>query len=85
MQLDLKVVPGSSREGVEWLGETLKVRVRAAPEKGRANAAVESLLASRLGLPASAVRIVAGFGSPRKRVEIDVASLEELRTRLERL
>ncbi len=29
-------------EGVEWLGDLLKVKVRAAPEKGRANAAVEA-------------------------------------------
>lgn len=70
MQLRIKVVPGARNESVEWLGDLLKVKVRAAPEKGRANAAVEALLAKRLALPPSSVKIVAGFGSPLKTVEI---------------
>lgn len=82
MRLQIKVVPGSSREGVEWLGELLKIKVRAAPEKGKANAAVQRLLAERLGLPTSRVTIVAGFGSPLKSVEIDGMDAAELRNRL---
>jgi hypothetical protein len=82
MRLQIKVVPGSSREGVEWLGELLKVKVRAAPEKGRANAAVEALLAQRLGLPESAVSIVGGFGSPYKTVEISGLDSNSLREKL---
>lgn len=79
MQLRIKVVPGARNEGIEWLGDLLKVKVRAAPEKGRANTAVEELLAQKLALPASSVRIVSGFGSPLKTVEIaadmDLSSL----------
>ena len=73
MRLQLKVVPGASREKVEWLDETqriLKVRVTAAPEKGKANKAVVKLLAKRLGLPASAVTIVSGNTSQQKQVDI---------------
>lgn len=37
-RLSLKLVPGSSRdEVVGWLGDSLKVKVKAPPEKGRAN------------------------------------------------
>jgi len=40
-RLSLKVVPGSSRdEIVGWLGDSLKVKVKAPPDKGRANEAV---------------------------------------------
>lgn len=74
-RLRLKVVPGAARAGiVGWLGPSLKVRVTAAPEKGKANAAVAELLAAELQLPASAVRIVSGQGSPKKVVEIEGAS-----------
>ena len=76
MQLRIKVVPGARNEGVEWLGDLLKVKVRAPPEQGRANVAVEELLAQRLALPAASIRIVAGFGSPLKTVEI--SSLPDL-------
>jgi uncharacterized protein YggU (UPF0235/DUF167 family) len=83
MQLRIKVIPGASIESLEWLGELLKVKVRAPPDKGRANAAVEELLAERLAVPATSVRIIAGFGSPLKTVEIaSIADLNTLRKKL---
>ena len=42
----------------------------APPEKGKANAAVIDVLATALGLPKSALRIVSGETSPLKTVEI---------------
>lgn len=83
MKLPLKVAPGASRDEIAgWLGDTLKVRVTAAPEKGRANAAVTALLAERLSLPKRSVRLVAGGGGTRKLVEIDGLDLAEVRRRL---
>ncbi|MER8902929.1 DUF167 family protein [Mesorhizobium sp. M0772] len=38
----------------------LKARVRAVPENGAANAALERLVAKALGVPASAVSVIAG-------------------------
>lgn len=85
VRLDVKVVPGASRAGLAgWLGEALKLRVTAPPERGRANAAVCALLAEALELPADCVRIVAGHGSARKVVEIDRLSLAEIGARLGR-
>ncbi len=44
----------------------------AAPERGKANAAVVALLARELEVARSAIRITAGETSPQKTVEIDV-------------
>ena len=65
-----------------WMGDTLKVRVRAAPERGRANAAVIAILARALDLPRPALRIVTGRTSSRKLVEIEGLTMAEARRRL---
>ncbi len=44
--------------------------VRAAPERGRANAAVLGLLAARLGVEAKRLRIVKGSNFPSKIVAL---------------
>jgi uncharacterized protein YggU (UPF0235/DUF167 family) len=82
----VKVVPRSACDEVAgWVGGALKVRVRAVPEKGRANEAVERLLARELGLPKRAVRVVAGHTSQRKTVEADGVDGDELARRLARI
>jgi uncharacterized protein (TIGR00251 family) len=84
-RLPVKVVPGSSRNCVAgWLGETLRVRVTAPPERGKANTAVEKVLAKALGVSNDAVNIVKGPTSPRKVVEIRGLPEPEIRSRLER-
>jgi hypothetical protein len=85
IKLPIKVVPSSSRDGIAgWLGETLKLRVRAPAERGKANAAAERILAEALGVPPEGARIVRGRASARKVVEISGLSEEELRQRLSR-
>ena len=79
----MKVVPGSSRSCLAgWLGDTLKLRVAAPPERGKANAAVEALLDAALLLPSGSARVVAGQTSPRKTVEIAGLAEAEVRDRL---
>lgn len=76
-------MPGASRSGVAgWLGDALKIRVAAPAERGRANAAAEQTLAAALGVPAESVRIVGGWTSPRKIVEVAALSEAEVRRRL---
>lgn len=83
MKLSLKVVPGASKDEITgWLGDSLKVRVRAPAESGRANAAVTKLLAVRLGLHQRAVSIISGSASARKIIEISALSETEIRARL---
>jgi len=49
----------------------LAARVRAVPENGRANKALEKLLASALGVPRSRVQVVAGGQSRLKQLHVD--------------
>jgi hypothetical protein len=79
----VKVVPGASRDAIAgWLGEALKVRVRAAPERGKANAAVEALVARALRVPRRSVRVASGQTSPHKVLEISDLSAAEASQRL---
>jgi hypothetical protein len=83
VSINVKAVPRATRdEIVGWLDGALKIRVAAAPQDGRANAALETLLAATLGLRNSAVRVAAGHGSARKRVEIQGIERAELERRL---
>ncbi|MEZ5572152.1 MAG: DUF167 domain-containing protein [Halioglobus sp.] len=82
--LKIKVVPGASRTEISgWLGDALKVRVSAAPEKGRANAAVEALVAQTLGLPSASARIISGKSAQHKVIEIDGLTKAEILQRLD--
>lgn len=68
----VRVTPRSSRDAIE--GEVqgvLKVRLCAPPVDDRANDALRKLLAARLKVPTSAVKIVAGEKSRTKRVFIE--------------
>ncbi len=67
----VRVAPRASRDAIEgeWQG-ALRVRLTAPPVDDRANEALRRLLAKRLNIAISAVRIVAGDHSRTKRIEI---------------
>jgi uncharacterized protein (TIGR00251 family) len=78
--LAIKVTPRASRVAIEpaRAGRVL-VRVTAAPEDGKANAAVCKLLAKGLGVPKTALDITVGASGREKTVAIhgfDVAEIE---------
>jgi len=71
-RFNVKVVPGSSRDQiVGWLGDALKIRVTAPPEKGKANEAVIDLLAEALGISSDDIEVVSGHSSPSKIIAIN--------------
>lgn len=83
VKLAVKIIPGASQEKVVgMLGDALKIRVRAQPERGKANAAVIATLAKFLQLPETAVIICAGHTSANKVVEIQGLSPDELERKL---
>jgi len=73
MDLRVKVIPRSARTELAGVlaDGTWKVKVAAAPEKGKANRALCDFIAEKLGVPKTRVRIVAGETSQLKRIRID--------------
>ena len=70
--LNVKVVPRSSRSEIAGTMDdgTLKVKVAAVPEKGRANEELCSVLAAHYQVPVRDVAVIAGLTSTRKTVRI---------------
>lgn len=82
-RLAVKVVPGSSRNQiVGWLGDALKIKVMAPPEKGKANEAVIGLLADALGLSTADVSVESGHTSAAKVIAVAGMDDETLRATL---
>jgi uncharacterized protein (TIGR00251 family) len=74
VRIAVRLTPKSSRDSLEGLAATrdgrtaLAAKVRAAPEKGEANAALLALLAKALGLPRSRLALVSGAKDRHKTV-----------------
>jgi uncharacterized protein len=73
--LRVKVTPRSARSEVagEMADGTLKVKIAAPPEKGKANQALIELLAAHYGVARGSVSIVSGHATPLKLVRIEGA------------
>jgi uncharacterized protein (TIGR00251 family) len=79
------VQPRAARDAIVGVhGNALKVKVSAPALEGRANRAVESLLAERLDISPRAVNVVAGASSRSKRIEIRDLDPATVALRLER-
>jgi uncharacterized protein len=68
--LEIKAIPKSSKDEIVEGAAVLKVKVTAAPEKGKANAAIVDLLAHAFGVPKRNVQVLRGETSSQKTVEI---------------
>ncbi len=85
LYLSVSVVPGAERtEIVEEYNGTLKIKVAAAPEKGKANKELEDFLCDLLDLASYEVNIVQGGASNRKLVKIVYSDMEKIEKILER-
>lgn len=84
--LQVRVTPKGGNNAVDGVFRAadgnlfLKVKVRAAPEKGKANKAIIETLADSLGLPASRFRIIAGEAARQKSILVsgNAAELQAL-------
>ncbi len=76
LRLFVRLTPGSSRDAIEGVvalddgREVLKVKVRAVPEKGKANAALVKLVAKKLDVTRSGVTIASGSTARLKSLRI---------------
>jgi hypothetical protein len=86
--LPVRLTPGASADRIDgWEVDAdgrpiLKVRVRARPVEGEANAALVKLIAKALGVPKSAVALERGGQSRTKMLGVEGLSEDELKARL---
>lgn len=59
-EITVRVTPKAARNEVLREGEAIAVRVTAVPEDGKANAAVQELLAAAMGIAPSHLRLLRG-------------------------
>ena len=71
----VKVIPRSAKSEIvgEMADGTLKVKIAAPPEKGKANEVLCEFLAAHYQIPRSAVTIVSGHSAALKLVRIENA------------
>ena len=84
MKLHIKVIPSSSKDCIAgWLEDTLKVKVKAPAEKGKANKAIIKVLEKTLNLPKGSIHITSGIKSSRKVIEIKCGNETIINKKLE--
>jgi hypothetical protein len=72
MKLAVQITTNAPRSEIAgWLGDRLKIKIKAPPVDGKANAELVRFLAEKFGVRQSAVRILRGETAKRKMVEID--------------
>jgi uncharacterized protein (TIGR00251 family) len=77
LTLAILAQPGAKKPGIEPYGEAaLKVRIAAPAVDGRANDALCELIAKRLGVARSAVRVARGATARRKLIEVRTARFD---------
>jgi len=79
-----KIAPGSSKTAVcGLLDGMVKIKISAAPEKGKANRRLLEFLAKKFGVKKNAVSIISGQTSPVKHVEVLGISADVLLQKLD--
>jgi hypothetical protein len=82
-RLKIRVQPRASSNLVEgYRGDTVRLRVTAPPEGGKANEAAVSALAQALGVAKGRIKIVRGHSSRDKLVLVEGLTIVEVEQRL---
>ena len=83
MEFIVKVVPRSSKTALAGvLGDMLKIKLAAAPEKGKANEALIEFLAESLNVKKNTIKITSGQTSPVKTIQITGVSPQIIQQKL---
>ena len=73
MRIKVKVIPKASNKRIKKLGKnSYKIHLTAPPVDGKANKQLIELIADKLNISKSQVKIVRGETSRKKVIEIDV-------------
>jgi uncharacterized protein (TIGR00251 family) len=88
MHINVRVIPRSSRNRLEWeegkegKEGSIRARLTAPPVDGAANAALIALLSKQLNLPKRSIEIVRGTAGRQKIIEVTGMTLEDVERRL---
>jgi len=83
VRLSVRVSPRASRDEIDGLhGTSLKIRIKAPPVDGKANAYLIKFIAGKLGLPVSAITLERGESSREKHLLIGGLTEREIRSKL---
>jgi uncharacterized protein len=82
MRINVRVIPRSGRNTLEWEEGGIRARLTAPPVDGAANAALITLLAERLALPKRNIEIVRGATGRQKIIEIAGMTMEEVEQKI---
>ena len=72
MIVQVKIIPKSSQDKIVREGDSFKIKVTDAPEKGKANNKVIKLLAKEFEVPKSQIEIIKGLTKRDKLIKINV-------------
>jgi uncharacterized protein (TIGR00251 family) len=79
MILNVKVTPGASKsEVINFVDGRLRIKIAAAPEDGKANAALIAFLAKKLGCAKSNITLISGEKSRIKSLEIPDSDAQKI-------
>ena len=71
MLLKIKITPNSPKnEIIEHTKNYMRIRIKAAPEKGKANKELLKFLSKHFSVPTSSIILKGGKNSPKKIIEI---------------
>ena len=82
MRINVRVIPRSGKNSIEWEVSGLKVRLTAPPVDGAANEALVALLAQCLELHKRNIKIVHGVTGRHKIVEITGMTAEVIEKKI---
>ncbi|MEA1872701.1 MAG: DUF167 domain-containing protein [Chloroflexota bacterium] len=74
MKIQVKVKPSSKTEELSQEEDSFIIKVKEPPKESKANQAVIKLLAEHFDVPQSQVRILSGFRSRNKVIEVGEGS-----------
>lgn len=81
--MPVRAQAGAKRTGIQGVqADALKVSVAQAPEKGKANKAIQEVLAKELDLKRAQIELISGETSNQKRFLIRNITADQLRQRI---
>lgn len=76
-ELSVHIQPGAAKSEISGLhGDAIKIRIKARPVEGAANTALTEFMATCLGVPRKAVKILRGEKSRRKSIWVAIQADE---------